>query len=158
MAVADFNLVLGDTSVMSASILAQILEVPLVEVLPFPLIPPLFEQQQSIPNPVAYLPQLGTFYTLDMVRQYLRFFGFLHNMTVVRHLKTDYSTSYEQGSCMAAKLRYLPAFFGFDLCRPYLSLMAKTRVFSTISTTFALQLIAIGFDEHCPMHPCCSNV
>ena len=65
---AEFDLVVGDSTVMSALILAQILEVPLVEVMPLPLIPPLFEQQQSIPNPVAYLPQLGTFHTLDMVR------------------------------------------------------------------------------------------
>ena len=67
MGAAGFDLVLGDVTVMMAAILAQILEVALVEMVAFPLVPPVFEQQQSIPNPVAYLPQFGTLYIVDMV-------------------------------------------------------------------------------------------
>ena len=82
---AEFDLIVGDSTVMSAGILAQVLDVPLVEMVPFPLIPPVFEQSQSVPNPVAYLPQFGTFYTLDMVRLIRIHVHLLHSMTCVRH-------------------------------------------------------------------------
>ncbi len=49
-----------------AALLEDLLNVPSVEVIPLPL-STLFTAPQSVPNPIAYIPQLGTILTPNMV-------------------------------------------------------------------------------------------
>lgn len=48
------------------SLLGEILNIPSVEALPIPLVAPIFERSQALPNPVAYIPQFLTGYTTNM--------------------------------------------------------------------------------------------
>ena len=53
-----------------AALLEDLLDIPSVEVIPLPL-STIFTASQSVPNPIAYLPQLGTTLTPDMVMKHL---------------------------------------------------------------------------------------
>ena len=55
-----FDLLLWDTSNWPAYILQHDWNIPNVELFMFPLLMPLVSGSQSVPNPVAYLPQLGS--------------------------------------------------------------------------------------------------
>ena len=56
----QFDLLLWDTTNWPAYILQHDLNIPNVELIPLPLLMPLLSQSQSVPNPMAYLPQLGS--------------------------------------------------------------------------------------------------
>lgn len=57
-----------DSGFWPGALLQDILNISSVEVLPLPvLLPWNWEYEQSIPNPVAYVPQFATVFTLNMV-------------------------------------------------------------------------------------------
>lgn len=57
-----------DASFWPGAVLQDILNISSVEVLAVPvLLPWTWEVEQSIPNPVAYVPQFGTVFTPNMV-------------------------------------------------------------------------------------------
>ncbi len=58
---------LKDAWYWPADFLEELLAVPSVDVCPFSLGMPSFETTLSIPNHVAWMPQLGTSYTPSMV-------------------------------------------------------------------------------------------
>lgn len=62
-----YDLILRDTVMWPSALLGDLLQVPTVEVIPLPLTS-LNAVPHSIPNPIAYIPQLGTSLTPDMVR------------------------------------------------------------------------------------------
>ena len=66
-ATADFDVYLKDAWYWPADLLQDLLDVPSVDVLPFPVGMPMFERSHSIPNELAYVPQVGVDYTTDMV-------------------------------------------------------------------------------------------
>ena len=53
-----FDLVLRDIVSWPTGLLAQMLDVPEVDVYPSGTFQPIFGQRYSVPNPVAYLPQM----------------------------------------------------------------------------------------------------
>lgn len=61
-----FDAYLKDAWYWPADLLQDLLDVPSIDVLPFPIGMPLFEQSLSIPNELAYVPQLGVDYTTNM--------------------------------------------------------------------------------------------
>ena len=64
---AGFDAYLKDAWYWPADLLQDLLDVPSIDVLPFLIGMPLFEQSLSIPNELAYVPQLGVDYTTNMV-------------------------------------------------------------------------------------------
>ncbi|KAK9840269.1 hypothetical protein WJX74_006518 [Apatococcus lobatus] len=60
------ELLLKDGAFAPASLLADLLEVPSVDVVPIPVLLPWFSARYSIPQPVAYLPSLGAPFTPNM--------------------------------------------------------------------------------------------
>ena len=62
---------LKDAWYWPADLLQDLLGVPSVDVLPFPIGMPMFERSLSIPNEVAYVPQIGIDYTNIMVSPHL---------------------------------------------------------------------------------------
>ena len=63
-----FDAYLKDAWYWPADLLQDLLGVPAIDVLPFPIGMPMLEQSLSIPNQVAYVPQVGVDYTANMVR------------------------------------------------------------------------------------------
>lgn len=61
-----FDLFLRDTTSWPCNVLSDTLHLPSVEVLPLPLVP-ISAQRQGYPNNPAYIPQLGTDFTPEMV-------------------------------------------------------------------------------------------
>jgi len=64
---AGFDLILQDTVFWPGALLGELLDIPIVEVLPLPIMTHK-EYEMSFPNPVAYAPQMGLAYTPHMVR------------------------------------------------------------------------------------------
>jgi len=64
---AGFDLLLRDTMSWPSALLGELLHIPTVEFLPIPPLAPLFEISHSVPNPVAYIPQFGAGFTVNMV-------------------------------------------------------------------------------------------
>ena len=57
-----------DSGFWPGAVLQDLLNITSVEVQPLPvLLPGNWEYEQSIPNPIAYLPQYGTVFTTRMV-------------------------------------------------------------------------------------------
>ncbi|KAL0043684.1 hypothetical protein WJX82_007403 [Trebouxia sp. C0006] len=65
MSNAGYDLILRDAVMWPAALLEDLLQLPSVEVLPLP-VTSLQSAPQSIPNPVAYIPQLGVSLTPNM--------------------------------------------------------------------------------------------
>ena len=61
-----FDLIVQDTVFWPGALLAELLDVPIVEVLPLPIMTHK-EPEMSFPNPLAYAPQMGLAYTDKMV-------------------------------------------------------------------------------------------
>jgi len=67
-AIAEFDLILRDACYWPAAFLQDILEISSVELWPVVILMPwLWESEFSLPNPVAYLPQVGMDLTPNMV-------------------------------------------------------------------------------------------
>ena len=66
-----FDLFLRDTTSWPCNVLSETLNLPSVEVLPLPLVP-ISAQRQGYPNNPAYIPQLGTDFTPEMVGDMVR--------------------------------------------------------------------------------------
>ena len=62
-----YDLILRDAVMWPAALLEDLLGVPSVEVIPLPL-SSIYSRSQSVPNPISYIPQLGTTLTTNMVR------------------------------------------------------------------------------------------
>jgi len=62
-----YDLILRDAVMWPAALLEDLLGVPSVEVIPLPL-SSMYSKSQSMPNPISYIPQLGTSLTPNMVR------------------------------------------------------------------------------------------
>ena len=60
-----YDLILRDAVMWPSALLGDLLQVPTVEVIPLPLTS-LNAVPHSIPNPIAYIPQLGTNLTPDI--------------------------------------------------------------------------------------------
>lgn len=65
-----YDLILRDAVMWPSALLGDLLQVPTVEVIPLPM-SSLNAAPHSIPNPIAYIPQLGTSLTPHMVRSLL---------------------------------------------------------------------------------------
>ncbi len=65
----NYDLVLRDALSWPALLPAQILEIPYVDVLTTGVLQPFFGSWYSIPNPVAYMPQMTTASQPHTVRQ-----------------------------------------------------------------------------------------
>ncbi len=61
-----FDLILQDTVFWPGALLGELLDIPIVEVLPLPIMTHK-EYEMSFPNPLAYAPQMGLGYTVQMV-------------------------------------------------------------------------------------------
>ena len=64
---AEFDVFLKDACFWPGDFLQDLLSVPTVDVASFAVGMPMFENSLSVPNPIAYLPQVGTGYTCNMV-------------------------------------------------------------------------------------------
>ena len=64
---SNFDLMLRDAVNWPSFFLEEFLEIPSVELLPLPVMMPLMETLSSVPNPIAYVPQLGTALNSSMV-------------------------------------------------------------------------------------------
>ena len=53
-------MLLRDNTIWPAAVLEELLQVPSVELIPTHLAAPLYSFDQSIPNPIAYVPQFGS--------------------------------------------------------------------------------------------------
>lgn len=70
---AEFDLVLRDACYWPAALLQDTLGIDSVELWPVVILMPwLWESEFSLPNPVAYLPQVGMDFTPNMVSCFLR--------------------------------------------------------------------------------------
>lgn len=67
---SGFHIYLKDVWYWPADLLEDLLSVPSVDICPFSVGTgmPVFEGKLSIPNQIAWMPQIGTAYTPDMVR------------------------------------------------------------------------------------------
>ncbi len=65
--IVGFDIYLKDCWYWPADVLEDVLSVVSVDVCPFSTGMPALEQRLSIPNEVAYMPQLGTAYHTNMV-------------------------------------------------------------------------------------------
>lgn len=64
----EFNIILRDVCYWPAALLQDTLGIPSIELWPVAmLMPMLWEGEFSLPNPVAYLPQVGMDFTPNMV-------------------------------------------------------------------------------------------
>ncbi len=63
---SGFDLILQDTVFWPGALLGELLDIPIVEVLPLPIMTHK-EYEMSFPNPLAYAPQMGLGYTVQMV-------------------------------------------------------------------------------------------
>ena len=59
-------MILQDTVFWPGALLGELLDIPVVEVLPLPIMTHK-EYEMSFPNPLAYAPQMGLGYTVQMV-------------------------------------------------------------------------------------------
>ncbi len=70
----EFDLILRDAAMWPAALLEDILDIPSVEFIPVGVNSRHFTPH-SVPNPMAYIPQLGTAFTPEMVHLPLLFFA-----------------------------------------------------------------------------------
>ena len=61
-----FDLLVQDTVFWPGALLGELLDIPIVEILPLPIMTHK-ELEMSFPNPLAYAPQMGLAYTDQMV-------------------------------------------------------------------------------------------
>jgi hypothetical protein len=71
-----YDLILRDAVMWPAALLEDLLGIPSVEVIPLPL-SSMYSESQSVPNPISYIPQLGTSLTPKMVRGILHYIASL---------------------------------------------------------------------------------
>ena len=57
---SGYDVLLRDNTIWPAAVLEELLQVPSVELIPTHLAAPLYSFDQSIPNPIAYVPQFGS--------------------------------------------------------------------------------------------------
>ncbi len=67
-----YDLILCDAVMWPAALLEDLLGVPSVEVIPLPL-SSMYSKSQSMPNPISYIPQMGTTLSPNMVRGILHY-------------------------------------------------------------------------------------
>ncbi len=68
---ASFNLIIRDSIFWPANLMQDLLEIPSVEIFFVPLGMPFMAQAHSIPNMIAYNPQVASELTPDMVRRFI---------------------------------------------------------------------------------------
>jgi len=68
LAFPDYDVLLRDALYWPAALLDDVLGIPSIDVLSAVPFQPMFGYYTANPNPVAYLPQLGSGLTPDMVR------------------------------------------------------------------------------------------
>lgn len=69
--ISGFEAYVKDAWYWPADLLQDLLNVSGIDVLPFPIAMPMFEQSLSIPNVIAYVPQVGIDYTPNMVSHHI---------------------------------------------------------------------------------------